>query len=160
MALRSNCCREFWSFGLVHVTKALPARIKRTAACSSGYKSPILLGLRPRVLLPVIRPISNPTCSSTESFADAWLRSTRMARVSQPWVVFACAQRCRPASVFGPVEAPPWKRHLVLPFEAGARHCCFVRLDLAWQRVQVMRPPRVRMVCSKSRGLDMDLHLM
>ena len=75
-------------------------------------------------------------------------------------MVLASEQRCRPASVFGPVEAPPWKRHLVFPFEAGARHCCFVRLDRAWQRGQVMRPPRVRMVCSKSRGFDMDLHLV
>ena len=160
MALRSMYCREFWSLGLVHVTEVLPARIKRTAACSSGYAPPILLGLRPRVLLPVIRPISKPTCSSTESLADAWLRSARMERVSRPWTVFASAQRSRPASVLGPVDLPPCVLQTLLPFRAGAAHWSFVRLDLAWQRWHVMRPPRVRMVCSKCMGLNMDLHLV
>ena len=67
-------------------------------------------------------------------------------------MVFASAQRCRPASVFGPVLRPPCVLHtLLLPFKAGAPHCSFVRLDLAWQRWQVTRPPSVLSVCSKCK---------
>jgi hypothetical protein len=114
----------------------------------------------PLVLGPCMIPSAWPSASRACSRPMAWLRSARMERVSLPWIILTSPQRSRPASVLGPVEAPPWKRHLVLPFEAGARHCCFVRLDRAWQRGQVMRPPRVRMVCSKSMGFDMDLHLV
>jgi hypothetical protein len=105
-------------------------------------------------------PSAWPSASRACSRAIAWMRSVRMERVSRPWIVLASPQRCRPSSVFGPVDLPPCVLQTFFPFRAGARHCCFVRFDLAWQRGQVMRPPRVRMACSKSRGFDMDLHLV
>jgi hypothetical protein len=66
-------------------------------------------------------------------------------------MVLASAQRCRPAWVLGPVLRPPWVLHTRLPLRAGAAHCSFVRLDLAWQRWQVTRPPSVLSVCSKCK---------
>ena len=68
-------------------------------------------------------------------------------------MVLAAAQRCRPASVLGPVLRPPCVLHTRLPLMAGAAHCSFVRLDLAWQRWQVTRPPSVLSVCSKCKVL-------
>jgi hypothetical protein len=61
---------------------------------------------------------------------------------------FAAAQRCRPASVFGPVPRPPCVLHTRLHLRAGAAHCSFVRLDLAWKRWYVTPPPSVVSVCS------------
>jgi hypothetical protein len=84
------------------------------------------------------------------------VRSVRAWRVSKPWIVLAAAQRCRPSGVLGPVDAPPWNLHFVLPFDAGAAHCCLVRLDMAWQRAQVIRPPAV----SSLDCFDIQLHLV
>ena len=108
-------------------------------------------GFLPRVLVPFINPNVCPTASNTASLADARLRSVRTSRVSRPWIVLASAQRCRPASVLGPVLRPPCVLHTRLPLRAGAAHCSFVRLDLAWQRWQVTRPPSVLSVCSKCK---------
>ena len=91
-------------------------------------------GRRPRVRPPDIKPIEKPTASSTAILAEARLRSVRTSRVSRPWIVFASAQRSRPASVLGPVLRPPCVLHTRLPLRAGAAHWSFVRLDLAWQR--------------------------
>ena len=110
----------------------------------------------PLVFGPCMIPSAWPSASRACKRAMAWLRSARMERVSRPWTVFASAHRCRPASVFGPVEAPPWNLHFVLPFEAGARHCCAVRLDVAWHWRHRMRPPAV----TKVKLLDIDLHLV
>ena len=96
-------------------------------------------------------PNSKPTDSSTASLAEARLRSDRASRVSRPWIVLASAQRCRPASVFGPVLRPPCVLHTRLPLRAGAAHCSFVRLDFAWQRWHTTRPPSVLSVCSKCK---------
>ena len=52
-------------------------------------------------------PNSKPTDSSTANFALAMLRSKRTLVVALPWVVRACAQRCRPSGVLGPVLLPP-----------------------------------------------------
>jgi hypothetical protein len=109
-------------------------------------------GLTPRERGPFSSPIPNPTSSSTASLAEARLRSFRASRVSLPWMVLALAQRCRPASVLGPVLRPPWVLHTRLPLSAGAAHCSFVRLDLAWQRWQMTRPPSVLSVCSNCEG--------
>ena len=111
----------------------------------------IWLGFRPRVRPPDIKPSANPTSSNTASLAEARLRSVRTSRVSRPWMVLASAQRCRPASVLGPVLRPPCVLHTRLPLMAGAAHCSFVRLDLAWQRWHVTRPPSVLSVCSKCK---------
>ena len=83
-------------------------------------------------------------------------RSVRAWRVSKPWMVLAAAQRCRPCYVRGPVDAPPWNLHFVFPFDAGAAHCCLVRLDMAWQRSQVIRPPAV----SSLGCFSIQLHLV
>jgi len=72
-------------------------------------------------------------------------------------MVLASAQRCRPCSVLGPVEAPPWKRHLVFPFEAGARHWMPVLFDLALHCRQVIRPPAVLKVKLFDIGLHLDI---
>ena len=88
-------------------------------------------GRRPRVRFPSINPRPKPTVSSTANLADARLRSVRAWRVSLPWMVLASAQRFRPSGVLGPVDAPPWNLHFVLPLEAGAQHCSLVGLDLA-----------------------------
>ena len=80
----------------------------------------------------------------------------RMERVSLPWFFFTSAQRCRPTSVLGPVETPPWNLHLVFPFDAGARHCCLVRFDLALHWRQVIRPPAVVKV--KLFDINLDLN--
>ena len=109
-------------------------------------------GRRPRVRPPDIKPNKKPTSSSTASLAEARLRSIRASRVSRPWMVLASAQRCRPALVLGPVLRPPCVLHTRLPFWAGAAHCSFVRLDLAWQRWHVTRPPSVVSVCSNFEG--------
>jgi hypothetical protein len=98
-----------------------------------------------------MKPNSKPTDSSNASLAEAMLRSARASRVSRPWIVLASAQRCRPASVLGPVLRPPCVLHTRLPLRAGAAHWSFVRLDLAWQRWQVTRPPSVVSVCSKCK---------
>ncbi len=108
-------------------------------------------GRRPRVRPPDINPIEKPTASNTANLAEPRLRSFRISRVSRPWIVLALAQRCRPASVLGPVLRPPCVLHTRLPLRAGAAHCSFVRLDLAWQRWQVTRPPSVVSVCSKCK---------
>jgi hypothetical protein len=108
-------------------------------------------GRRPRVRPPDTKPIEKPTASSTASLAIARLRSVRTSRVSRPWIVLASAQRCRPASVLGPVLRPPCVLHTRLPLRAGAAHCSFVRLDFAWQRWQVTRPPSVMSICSKCK---------
>jgi hypothetical protein len=111
---------------------------------------------RPRVRPPDIKPIEKPTASSTASLAEARLRSVRASRVSRPWVVLASAQRCRPTWDLGPVLRPPWVLQTRFPLRAGAAHCSFVRLDLAWQRWHVTRPPSVAIVCSKCKVcLDM-----
>ena len=65
---------------------------------------------------------------SSRSFCS---RATRMALVSLPWTVLASAQRCGPASVLGPVEAPPCVLHTFLPFMAALRHWAPLRFDLA-----------------------------
>ncbi len=109
-------------------------------------------GLRPRVLVPLSNPMAKPIDSRTASLAEPRLRSFRASRVSRPWMVLASAQRCRPASVLGPVLRPPCVLHTRLPLRAGAAHCSFVRLDLAWQRWQVTRPPSVVSVCSKCKA--------
>jgi hypothetical protein len=101
--------------------------------------------------VPFINPNLWPTASNTASLAEARLRWVRASRVSLPWMVLASVQRCRPASVFGPVLRPPCVLHTRLPLRAGAAHCSFVRLDLAWQRWQVTRPPSVVSVCSKCK---------
>ena len=108
-------------------------------------------GRRPRVLVPFINPNLWPTASKTASLAEARLRSFRALRVSRPWIVLASAQRCRPASVLGPVLRPPCVLQTRLPLRAGAAHCSFVRLDLAWQRWHVTRPPSAVSVCSKCK---------
>ena len=60
-------------------------------------------------------------------------------------MVFAAAQRCLPASVFGPRLLPPCIAQTRFPLVAGDLHCCFVRFDDAWHRGQVILPPRVEM---------------
>lgn len=109
-------------------------------------------GLTPRVRVPESKPIEKPTSSSTASFAETKLRSFRFVRVSFPWFFLASAQRCRPTSVLGPLLRPPCVLHTRLPLRAGAAHCSFVRLDLAWQRWHMTRPPSVLSVCSNFEG--------
>jgi hypothetical protein len=77
------------------------------------------VGLGPRVREPVNILRATPTDSSTASRAEPRLRLLRASRFSLPWIVLASAQRCRPSGVLGPVEAPPWYLHFVLPFAAG-----------------------------------------
>jgi hypothetical protein len=79
-------------------------------------------GRRPGVRVPFISPRRKPTNSNTVSRALARLRSRRMADVSRPWVVRAWAQRCRPSSVFGPVDLPPCWAHLARPSITWAPH--------------------------------------
>jgi len=52
----------------------------------------------------------------------------------------AAAHLCRPAIVLGPVEAPPWVLHTLLPFIAAFRHCKLLRFDFAWQRGTLKEP--------------------
>lgn len=52
----------------------------------------------------------------------------------QSCTVLAAAHLCRPAIVFGPVDAPPWVLHTLLPCIAAFRHCKPLRFDFAWQR--------------------------
>ena len=85
-------------------------------------------GFLPRVLVPTINQSSWPASSSTANLAEARLRSVRASRVSRPWMVLASAQRCRPASVLGPVITLPYVLHTRLPLTAGAALCSFVRL--------------------------------
>ena len=106
----------------------------------------------PGILGPCMIPSAWPRSSSARSLRMAPARSDRTLRVSLPWIVLASAQRCRPCSVRGPVLFPPWLAHLFLPFEAEARHCCLVRLDLAWHWTQRIRPPAV----TKVKLFDMD----
>ena len=108
-------------------------------------------GRLPLVRVPDIKPSAKPTSRRTAMRAKPKLRSFLTSRVSRPWMVLASAQRCRPASVLGPVLRPPCVLHTRLPLRAGAAHCSFVRLDLAWQRWQVTSPPSVVSVCSKCK---------
>ena len=77
----------------------------------------------------------------------------RILVVCWPWVVRTWAQRCWPSGVLGPVDLPPWNRHLLLPDMAGALHCKPVRFERAWHRSQVTRPPSVWRFCSKCKVL-------
>jgi hypothetical protein len=56
----------------------------------------------------------------------------------------ASAQRFRPCTVLGPVEAPPCERHTDLPRIAALRHCNWDLLERAWHRgAGVSEPNRV-----------------
>jgi hypothetical protein len=79
--------------------------------------------------------------SSWAISAIAIVRAARILRVSVPKTVFTMAIRALPSGVLGPVDLPPWKLHTRFPFMAGRPHCCLVRFDSAWQRLQVIRPP-------------------
>ena len=114
------------------------------------------MGFLPGILGPCMIPSVWPSPSSALRRRIASARSDRALRLSLPWIVLAAVQRCLPCSVRGPVLFPPWLAHLFLPFEAGARHCCFVRLDLAWHWTQRIRPPAV----TKVKLFDMELHLV
>ena len=105
----------------------------------------------PGILGPCMIPSAWPRSSSDRSRRIAAARSDRTLRGSLPWMVLASAQRCRPASVLGPVLRPPCVLHTLLPLKAGAAHCSFVRFDLAWQRLQTTRPPSVVSFCSKCK---------
>ena len=61
------------------------------------------------------------------SLAEARLRSVRASRVSRPWMVLA-SQRCRQASVFGPVLRPPCVLRTRLLLRGGAAHWVAVTL--------------------------------
>ena len=54
-----------------------------------------------------IIPIADIICSTSRSSRSFASRTFRFALVSRPWIILASAHRCRPATVFGPVEAPP-----------------------------------------------------
>ena len=88
------------------------------------------MGFLPGILGPCMIPSACPKSSNARSRRIASARSDRTFRVSVPWVVLASAQRCQHSGVLGPVDAPPWNLHFVLPFDAVARHCCFVRCGL------------------------------
>ena len=56
----------------------------------------------------------------------------------------ASAQRFRPCTVLGPVEAPPCERHTDLPRIAALRHCNCDLFERAWHRgAGVSEPNRV-----------------
>lgn len=71
------------------------------------------------------------------------LRTERAARVSSPCTVFAAPHRALPSCEVGPLDLPPWNRHLVFPRIAGPRHCCRVRFDMAVHWRQVILPAAV-----------------
>ena len=68
-------------------------------------------------------------------------------------MVFAAAQRCLPASVFGPV-LPLCIAHKRFSFIAGALQRCFVSFAVASHRAQVIRPPRVEIYDCFSQVMD------
>ena len=90
---------------------------------------------RPRVLVPLSRPIANPIDSSTANLAEPSDRSCRIAIVSWPWTVRTEAHFLFPASVRGPVLAPPCRRHVLLPTSVVAVHRWPVALNTAAQRL-------------------------
>ena len=55
----------------------------------------------------------------------------------------ASAQRFRPCSVLGPVEAPPCERHTDLPRIAALQHCNWDLFERAWQRGTSKKPNSV-----------------
>jgi len=70
----------------------------------------------------------------------------------------ASAQRFRPCTVLGPVEAPPCERHTDLPRIAALRHCNWDRFDRALQRgAGTPEPKRVIWV---SLDIGMPNHIM
>ena len=80
----------------------------------------------------------------------------RFFRVSHPCMKLASAQRFRPCSVLGPVEAPPCERHTDLPRIAALRHCNCDLFERAWHRgTGVFEPKRVMWV---SLGIGMPNH--
>ena len=99
-------------------------------------------------IIPVFFMVSSNSRSS-RSFSS---RFARIARVSQPWMVLASAQRCRPLGVLGPVEAPPWVLHTFLPLMAALRHCSPLRFDLAWQR-GTLEEPKISIVVNNNTPL-------
>ncbi len=129
--------------------------LKRAApvlATSSFQQS---LGGRPlNLTLPVNSPIELPMVTNRWSSTDLRLLSARISRVSRPWIVLASAERCRPSLVFAPVDNPPCVRQTALPFMAGARHCCWLRLDVALHCRQVIFPPSVSKILLCSASLD------
>jgi hypothetical protein len=104
-------------------------------------------GRRPRVLVPLSKPMAKPIDSRVANRADARLRSVRASRVSRPWIVLAAAQRRRPSLVFGPLNfLPPWNRHRDLFFATGALHLSLVLRDVPSHCLQAIRPPAVKNV--------------
>lgn len=114
-----------------HAAKATRAK---TASTSGEADSSLSMGL-----------LSSSIQSSFKS-RIVWLVSrarTRSRRLSPLPCHLASAHNCRPRSDVGPQLLPPWKRHFVLPRMAGPPHCSRVRLLLASQRRQKIRPPAV-----------------
>ena len=82
----------------------------------------------------------------------------RFFRVSHPCMKLASAQRSRPCTVLGPVEAPPCERHTDLPRIAALRHCNCDLFERAWHRgAGVAEPNRVMWV---SLDIGMPNHSM
>lgn len=92
-------------------------------------------GRRPRVFVPLSRPIANPIDSSTANRAEPSDRSCRIAIVSWPWTVRTAAHFLFPVSVRGPVLAPPCRMHVLRPDTAIALHRWPVALNIAAQRL-------------------------
>ena len=55
----------------------------------------------------ILNPFSFNNLSSSRSSRRVFARNSLFSRVSRPWIVFAAAQRCRPASVFASLDLPP-----------------------------------------------------
>ena len=79
--------------------------------------------------------MAKPIDSRTANLADASDRSCRIAIVSQPWTVRAAEHLLFPASVRGPVLAPPCLKQVLLPTSVVAVHLCPVALNTAAQRL-------------------------
>lgn len=101
------------------------------------------VGLGPGVREPVNILRATPTDSNTARRAEPRLRSLRILRVSLPWMVLASAQRLRPSDVFGPVDLPPCREHVLRPAIERAMHRWPVALNTAAQRTHCIVP-----VCS------------
>ena len=105
--------------------------------------SSIFWFLLPLVIYSQIILISAITISSSRSCRNLCFRVSRSALVSRPCTRRALSRRFLPSGVFAPLDAPPWFLQTRLPCMAGFLHCDWLRLLRAWQRGQVIRPPRV-----------------